>query len=113
MKKLLCAVLVVVMVLSLAACGNKLKGTYKSEEKFGAYVTYTFDGDKVTFAAYAPLVGKVMEVSGTYEINKDTNEITFTYGESEDTGDAPTGTVSFEKGDGYIKIGGTKLIPQE
>ena len=47
MKKLLCAVLVVVMVLSLAACGTTLKGTYKSEEKFGADVTYTFDGDKV------------------------------------------------------------------
>lgn len=112
MKKLLCAVLVVVMVLSLAACGNKLKGTYKSDEAFGSYMTYTFDGDKVTVVAYA-LTMKVMEVQGTYEINKDGNEITFTYGEGEDTGDAPTGTVAFEKGDGYIKIGNSKLYPQE
>lgn len=112
MKKLLCAVLVVVMVLSLAACGNTLKGTYKSDEIAGSYTTYTFDGDKVTVTAYL-LTMKVMEVQGTYEINKDGNEITFTYGEGEDTGDAPTGTVAFEKGDGYIKIGGTKLYPQE
>lgn len=112
MKKVLCAVLVVVMVLSLAACGNKLKGTYKSEEALGSYMQYDFDGDKVTVKIYA-LTMKVLEVSGTYEINKDGTEITFTYGEGEEIGDAPTGTVSFEKGDGYIKIGGSKLYPQK
>ena len=50
MKKLLCAVLVVVMVLSLAACGKKLKGTYEAE--IDAFVlkytaTYEFSGSKV------------------------------------------------------------------
>ena len=50
MKKLLCAVLVVVMVLSLAACGKTLKGTYEAE--IDAFVlkytaTYEFSGSKV------------------------------------------------------------------
>ena len=48
MKKLMCVLLVVVMMLSLVACGNTLKGTYKSDEKLGSYVQYTFNGDKVT-----------------------------------------------------------------
>ena len=112
MKKLMCAVLVVVMMLSLVACGNTLKGTYKSEEALGSYMQYTFDGDKVTVVIYA-LSFKVAEINGTYEINKEGTEITFTYAEGEDTSDAPTGTVTFEKGDDYIKIGGTKLYPRK
>ena len=112
MKKLMCAVLVVVMMLSLVACGNTLKGTYKSDEKLGSYVQYTFNGDKVTVVIYA-LTIKAIEVTGTYEINKEGTEITFTYADGEDTGDAPTGTVKFEKGDDYIKIAGTKLYPQK
>lgn len=112
MKKLLCAVLVVVMVLSLVACGNKLKGTYKTEEVFGSYVSYTFDGSKVTVKTYV-LGTKALEFEGTYEINKDGDEITITYGDAEETDDVISGTQTFEKGDGYIKIGTTKLTPQE
>lgn len=112
MKKLMCAVLVVVMVLSLAACGNKLKGTYKTEEVFGSYVSYTFDGNKVTVTTYV-LGTKALELEGTYEINKDGDEITITYSDAENTDDVISGTQTFEKGDGYIKIGTTKLTPQE
>ena len=111
MKKILCAVLVVIMVLSLAACGNKLKGTYKTEETWGSYVSYTFDGNEVTVKTYVAGV-KLLELEGTYEINKDADEITITYGDEQESDDIISGTQSFEKGDGYIKIGTTKLYPQ-
>lgn len=112
MKKVWCVVLVVGMLLSLSACGNKLKGTYKSDEALGSYMLYTFEGNRVTIRAFA-LTVKVLELQGTYEISADGEEITFSYADGEDTGEAPTGTLSFEKGDGYIGIGGAKLYLQE
>ena len=111
MKKILCAVLVVIMMLSLVACGMKLKGEYRTEEVFGSYVSYTFSGNKVTVKTYVVGV-KAVELEGTYEINKDGNEITITYengDEAEDNENVVSGTQTFEKGDGYIKIGALKL----
>ena len=50
MKKLMCVVLVVVMMLSLVACGKKLSGTYEAEFdiKIMKYTaSYAFSGSKV------------------------------------------------------------------
>ncbi len=109
MKKALCVVLVVVMMLSLVACGKTLKGTYKTDEALGSYVAYEFSGSKVTVKTYV-LGNLVVTVEGKYEIND--NEITFTYAEDEETGDAVTGTQTFEEGDGFIKIGMLTLKKQ-
>ena len=111
MKKILCAALVVIMMLSLVACGMQLKGEYRTEEVFGSYVSYTFSGNKVTVKTFVVGV-KALELEGTYEINKDANEITITYAngdEAEDNEDVVSGTQSFEKGEDYIKIGALKL----
>lgn len=102
MKKLMCGILVVVMMLSLVACGSKLSGTYKTEEKLGSYASYTFSGSKVTFTTYV-LGNKVGEATGTYKI--DGNEITFTWDNGGDSEDAVSGTQTFEKTDDGIKIG--------
>ena len=111
MKKILCATLVVIMMLSLVACGMQLKGEYRTKEVAGSYVSYTFSGNKVTVKTFA-LGMKVLELEGTYEINKDANEITITYAsgdEAEGNEDVVSGTQSFEKGEDYIKIGTLKL----
>lgn len=100
MKKLMCGVLIVVMMLSLVACGGKLSGTYKTEEIAKSYVTYTFSGSKVTFQAFVLGVG-TGEVEGTYKIDGD--QITFTW--DGDSDKALTGTQTFEKTDDGIKIG--------
>lgn len=102
MKKLMCAMLVIVMMVSLVACGTKLSGTYETDSVLGSYVSYTFSGSKVTITTYA-LGTKVTSVEGTYKI--DGNEITFTYAEDAETGDALTGTQTFEKTEDGIKIG--------
>ncbi len=111
MKKMLCGVLVVVMLLSLAACGNKLSGTYSVKNALGE-VSYTFDGDKVVVKTFA-LGVKVLEVEGTYKIDGD--EITLTYGSDDAKGDGNvlSGTQKFVKGDGYIEIGALKLEKQK
>lgn len=106
MKKLLCGVLIVVMMLSLVACGTKLSGTYKTDGNL-LYQAYTFDGNKVTVKTYVA-GAKVLEFEGTYEISGD--EITITYAEDEETGDAlAAGTYEFEKTDDGIKIGKIEL----
>lgn len=111
MKKILCGVLVVVMLLSLAACGNKLSGTYSAKNFLGE-VSYTFSGDKVVVKTF--LAGqKVLEVEGTYKI--DGEEITITYAseDAEKDGNVLSGTQKFAKGDGYIEIGSLKLEQQK
>lgn len=111
MKKMICGVLVVVMLLSLAACGNKLSGTYSAKNFLGE-VSYTFSGDKVVVKTFVAGV-KVLEVEGTYKIDGD--EITFTYS-SDDAAENENvleGTQKFAKGDGYIEIGSLKLELQK
>lgn len=115
MKKLLCAVLVVVMVLSLAACGKTLKGTYEAE--IDAFVlkytaTYEFSGSKVEVTKKTTtILGTVDTVnfSGTYEIAENDDgsmEITISL-ESEDD-QIKSGTYTFEEGEDYIKIAGVQ-----
>ena len=113
MKKLLCVVLVVVMMLSMVACAKKLKGTYEAEidimvMKYTA--TYEFSGSKVSaIKKTTTILGTVDTVTleGTYEIaeNDDgTMEITLNFETKDDQ--IQSGTFTFEEGDGYIKIAG-------
>ena len=113
MKKLLCAVLVVVLVLSLAACGKTLKGTYEAEIdalvlKYTA--SYTFSGNKVTaIKKTTTILGTVDTVTleGKYEIAENSDgsmEITLNFETADD--EIKSGTYTFEEGENYIKIAG-------
>ena len=115
MKKLLCAILVVVMMLSLVACSKKLSGTYEAEidiivMKYTA--SYEFSGSKVTAVKKTTtILGTVDTVTleGTYEIaeNSDgTMEITLNFTTSDE--EIKSGTYTFEEGEDYIKIGGVQ-----
>lgn len=110
MKKILCGILVVAMMLTLVACGSKLSGTYSTKNSLGE-VSYTFSGDKVTVKTFA-LGVKLLEVEGTYKIDGD--EITFTYTskDAEKQDNVFSGTQKFENGKDYIVIGTTKLEKQ-
>ncbi len=114
MKKLLCAILIVVMMLSLVACSMRLSGTYKATSILGE-TSYEFKGKDVTVTTYAMGI-KILELKGTYEINSDGDEITITYAteeEVEENEDVLSGTQTFKKGDGFIEIGGRKFDLQK
>ncbi len=103
MKKLIALALVVLMLLPvLTACGSTLSGTYTAES-FGTGTTYTFKGNKVTLDV--SFLGTVVaSFEGTYKIED--AKITFTFGEGEEA-DEYNGTYTFEKDDDgdTIKIG--------
>ena len=116
MKKTL-RIMAIVMValmlcLSLTSCfGKKLSGTYKAEVDLllaKATYEYTFKGKNVTLVVTKGTFATSEDkdtYEGTYEINELDNgdmEITFNFEDE----DANSGTVSFEEGEGYIKIGG-------
>ncbi len=115
MKKLMCAVLVVVVMLSLVACSKQLSGTDQAEFdiKIMKYTaSYTFKGDKVEITKKTNVFGMVDTTSfeGTYEIieNEDGSmEIVISL-ETEDD-QIKSGTFTFEEGEGYIKIGKSEL----
>lgn len=100
--KIVALILVSIMMVGmLTACGKTLKGTYKTDSVLGSYTSFTFSGSKVTWKSY--LVGnEVASITGTYKIDGDS--ITFTW-DSDDSGDAPTGSMSFEETEDGIKIG--------
>ena len=107
LTKVLALVLVAAMLcIALASCG--LSGTYKNSGIFGLGATeLKFSGSKVTIT-----MGDV-EATGKYEIDGDKITITLDNANDgaaswEDILNAFNGTKSFEKGDDYIKIGGTK-----
>jgi major membrane immunogen (membrane-anchored lipoprotein) len=112
MKKVLCAVLVVVMMLSLVACGKTLKGAYEAEIDLAILkytATYEFSGSKVEITKKTTVLGNVNTATfeGKYEIieNDDGSmEITITL-ETEDD-QIKSGTYTFAEGEDYIKIGG-------
>lgn len=105
LKAILASFLLAVMCFAFAACGG-LSGTYQTDSILNTYVTYTFKGDDVTITSY--VVGtKAFSIEGKYEI--DDNEITFTFSDGEENANEYSGTKTFEKGDGYIKIGGVTL----
>lgn len=112
MKKLMCAVLVVVMMLSLVACGETLKGTYEAELDLvlaKTTVTCEFSGSKVTLTQKASnFLGSVESETfeGKYEITENddgTLEITFEFENAENI--FGNNTYTLEQGEDYIKIG--------
>ena len=111
MKRILSLILAVAvlatMCLTFASCG-KLSGTYKNNGIFGLAATeLTFKGNKITIE-----MGGVT-AEGTYKIKDDKITIEIT-DENEDEATWSdilkifNGEHDFEKGDDYIKIGGTK-----
>lgn len=117
--KVLTKVLTVVLAVTLlcfvfASCAETLSGTYTGEVNFGigkASAEYKFSGSKVTITYEGGLFGfsGSHELEGTYEINeKEDGSKTMTITISTDDSNASkfSGTHSYEKGDGYIKLDG-------
>ena len=114
-KKILVVALAALMLLSLASCGKKLSGTYTADIA-GTGSKMVFNGKNVTVSA--TLLGQdLASIEGTYTIKGD--EITFDFSDDEASDklnkvlEALSGTLTFEKGDGYVKIGGTKYTKEE
>ena len=112
MKKIISTLLVCVLllgcVLTLGSCDKILMGEYELDALVGS-VKYEFKLTKVEITVEA-LGQDVAELEGTYKITeneKGETEITFTF-ENEEKAKEYAGTFSFEKGDGFIKIGGVK-----
>ena len=100
MKKIIALVLVaVILTMTLASCG--VSGTY-SAEAVGTGVELQFKGSKV-IARFKVLGMYGDPIEGTFKVKGDEITITFPDGDK-DTKDL-SGTHSFEKGDGYVKIG--------
>ena len=111
--RIMAVVMVVLMVtLVLAACGKTLSGTY-SAETFGTGKTFEFSGNKVS-VTYKVVGFNSDPIEGTYEIKDD--KITFDFVDESDVENDDLksflsglqGSLDFEEGDGYIKIGGVK-----
>ena len=100
--KVLALVMAVVVVTGVLASCSSISGTYGTGEVLGSGATYEFKGSKVIITT--KIFGFEKSFEGKYKIKGDT--ITFTFGDSEV--DEYAGEFSFEKGDGYIKIGGVK-----
>ena len=110
LRNVLVIALAALMLFSLASCGKKLSGTYTADV-LGTGSKMVFKGKDVTVSVTV-LGQEIASVEGTYKI-KD-GEITFEFSNDEadedakDVLDALSGTLTFEEGDDYIKIGGTK-----
>ena len=103
-KVLALALALVTLTCFFASCGARLSGKY-SAEVWGTGITYEFKGSKVFITLkIAGFSGDAVE--GKYEIKDD--KITFTFESDDDDVKKYDGTFDFEKGDGYIKIAGTK-----
>ena len=117
MKKVLSLVLAVAVLatlcLALASCGKKLSGKY-SADFLGTGTTMTFDGKNVKIGFTVTFVGEVASVDATYKIKGDT--ITFEFADEDEVSNSSAKKViqsleepvSFEEGDGFIKINGVK-----
>ena len=110
MKRILSLTLAVAVLaalcLTFASCG--LSGTYKNNGLFGLGATeLTFKGSKII----VDMSG--VEATGSYKIDGDKITIEFADENEDDASFSDlfqllNGEHSFEKGDDYIKIGGTK-----
>lgn len=111
--KIVALILVSIMMVGmLTACAKKVSGSYEAEisvlgQKYS--VTYKFSGSNVTVTSKLTLLGNVntTETKGTYKITENSDgsmEITFNFEKETDT--AKSQTVTFEEGDGYIKLAG-------
>lgn len=117
--RILAIVMVVLMLaMSLTACGKKLSGKY-SADVLGTGTTMTFDGSDVKIAITVTLLGEVASVDATYEIKDD--KISFDIADEEEiTNDLAKKViksleepVDFEEGEDYIKIAGVKYTKVE
>ena len=103
-KVLALALALVTLTCFFASCGARLSGKY-SAEVWGTGVVYEFKGSKVFITLkIAGFSGEATE--GTYKIKDD--KITFTFETDDSDIKSYEGTFDFEKGDGYIKIAGSK-----
>jgi uncharacterized lipoprotein YehR (DUF1307 family) len=108
--KILAALMVVVMLaLTLAACGKTLSGDYSADGGILGETTYSFKGKKVEIS-YKSILGTVTTIDAEYEIEDD--KITITLPEDEKDEDAKKlgGTFAFEETDDGIKIDGLEFI---
>lgn len=118
--RIMALVLVVVMAGAvLVSCGKTVSGTYKGKvDAFGlagAEVTYKFSGKKVTVTATASVLGfeKTVESDGTYEITEnDDGTLSITFDFESDDASSYGGTVSYEKTEKGIKLGGIEYTKQ-
>ena len=113
MKKIISLALVCVLlvgcVFTLASCGNMLMGSYEAEvEILGQSVSTTYEFSPFGFKQITKtkVLGNIETETeeGSYKIVEDSDgelEITLDF-EDEDIDDV---TATFEKGEGYIKIG--------
>lgn len=127
----LVCVLLVGVVFALASCGS-LSGTYTYEQN-GMKMSYKFSGKNVSMIT--EIGDEKYTIEGTYELNDDETKITVTpdadsvktylvdMGMIEDADDISDEDLqefideiaeeqSFEKGDGFVKIGGMKFDKQ-
>lgn len=119
-KVLALLLIVAMMACVFTGCGAKVTaGTYTAElEVLGQSwkVSYTFHGNKVEAENKITFLGTVNSetASGTYEITENddgTMEITFTFEEENDS--FKNQTLTFEQGEGYIKLGGVQYTLAE
>ena len=106
------ALVAIMLCMTLASCGKKLSGKY-SADFLGTGTTLEFKGKNVTLAVV--VLGKeIASVEGPYSIDDD--KITFDFVDEDKAEDEDlkailaemNGEVSFEEGDGYVKIAGVK-----
>lgn len=110
-KFLTTALVMMLLLCSMAACGKSLSGSYESKlEILGQSwnVTYTFKGKNVEAVSKVTILGNVENTTctGNYELaeNADgTMEITIDFENENDL--FKDGTFTFEETEEYIKIG--------
>ena len=119
-KVLSMALVLVMLALSLVACGGKtLSGKYVSDEidfVIGSYsASYEFKGDKVTIVKDVDMkFGQdpdPITFNGTYEIVEEEDgdlKIKLTLDGNEEDEHIKAGTYALEQGEDYIKIGPAK-----
>ena len=95
------ALVTIMLVALLASCGGP-SGTYEATV-LGQSMSYTFKGGNKV-AIKVTLLGTVTTFEGKYKISGD--EITFKFEDSE--AKSYNGTMTFEQGDDYVKIGEIK-----
>ena len=113
------SLIAIMMCAVLASCGKTISGTYTGKaDAFGlagATITYKFSGKKVAITATANVFGfeKTVESNGTYEITeKDDGSLAITFTFENEDAKSYSGTVSYEKTDDGIKLGGLEYKKQ-
>ncbi len=106
------AMITVLFCVTLAACGNKLSGTYSASGDLlglaGSEISYKFSGSKVTVSVTATVLGfeKTTSYDGTYELTEEdgTNYIIFTF--NDEDAKSYSGKFFFQNVENGIKISG-------